>query len=279
MTFLGFILDFVIDLYYSRETTNDSTDYFSMILKLIGISLTFYFLSHEIASARKSSFEDYISDGWNLCDFALFASYIAFAVLDYFFNEMVTLLLFVECSLLLLMFIKLNFYLRIFEGFSFLVSMMQGVFLDLRYFMVFFIITVIEFGMLFSLLISNSEAYNGIGNLGYFIMAFRTSAGDFDMDNFGNTEDNIETILLRWFIWIIGVLVMNVIFMNFIIAVISESYEKVMQKLIAESYRVKVEMIAERELFFKDDDFKTDHNTFPKYLILRRSVEGENSSA
>ena len=52
-----------------------------------------------------------------------------------------------------------------------------------------------------------------------------------------------------------------------------------MQKLIAESYRVKVEMISERELFFEDDDFKNDHNTFPKYLILRRPVEGENSSA
>ena len=126
------------------------------------------------------------------------------------------------------MFVKVNFYLRIFEGFSFLVSMMQGVFLDLRYFMVFFIITVIEFGMLFSILIKNSDAYNGVGNLGYFIMAFRTSAGDFDMDNFGNTDDNIEKIMLTWFIWIIGVLIMNVIFMNFIIAVISESYEKVM---------------------------------------------------
>jgi len=36
--------------------------------------------------------------------------------------------------------------------------------------------------------------------------------------------------------------------MNFIIAVISESYEKVMQKLVAESFRVKANMIAEREL-------------------------------
>jgi len=36
--------------------------------------------------------------------------------------------------------------------------------------------------------------------------------------------------------------------MNFIIAVISESYEKFMQKLVAESYRVKANMIVEREM-------------------------------
>ncbi|CDW74943.1 UNKNOWN [Stylonychia lemnae] len=35
--------------------------------------------------------------------------------------------------------------------------------------------------------------------------------------------------------------------MNFIVAVISESYEKVMQKIVAETYKVKVQMIRERE--------------------------------
>lgn len=45
---------------------------------------------------------------------------------------------------------------------------------------------------------------------------------------------------------------MNLVLMNFIIAVISETYEKVMQKVEAESFKVKVDMIAERELHFTD---------------------------
>ena len=45
-----------------------------------------------------------------------------------------------------------------------------------------------------------------------------------------------------------AVLLLNIIFMNFIIAVISQTYEKVIQKSKAESYRLKSLLIAEREL-------------------------------
>lgn len=82
-------------------------------------------------------------------------------------------------------------------------------------------------------------------------MALRTSLGDFELDNY-NDEQEIEITIMRWLIWVIGVFILNVIFMNFIIAVISESYEKIMQKLIASSYKVKVEMIVEREMHFTE---------------------------
>ncbi len=71
---------------------------------------------------------------------------------------------------------------------------------------------------------------------------------------------------------------MNVMFMNFIIAVISESYEKVMQKLVALSFMLKAEMIVERESMMSDDE-ASNPEFFPKYLILRRPVgSGMNSS-
>ena len=89
---------------------------------------------------------------WNLFDIALLTSYIAFAMIDLFTDD-TTLTTCLECAILLLIFVKVNFYLRIFEGFSFMVTMMQGVFKDLKYFMGFFAITVIEFGMLFTVLI------------------------------------------------------------------------------------------------------------------------------
>jgi hypothetical protein len=58
-------------------------------------------------------------------------------------------------------------------------------------------------------------------------MAFRTSLGDFELDDYED-DSSMGIILFRWFIWLTGVFILNVIFMNFIIAVISESYEKVM---------------------------------------------------
>ncbi len=54
----------------------------------------------------------------------------------------------------------------------------------------------------------------------------------------------------------IGVFILNVMFMNFIIAVISESYEKVMQRLVALSFMLKAEMIVEREGMMSQADLQ-----------------------
>ena len=59
------------------------------------------------------------------------------------------------------------------------------------------------------------------------------------------------------------------VFMNFIIAVISESYEKIMQKLVSQTYHGKVELIAEREMHMTEADF-ANSDYFPKYIVLRR---------
>jgi hypothetical protein len=64
--------------------------------------------------------------------------------------------------------------------------------------------------------------------MAYFMMAFRTSSGDFYVDSFKDQPPSL--IGISWLIWVIAVIILNVIFMNFIIAVISESYEKAMQK-------------------------------------------------
>ena len=44
--------------------------------------------------------------------------------------------------IMFLAFLKVNYFLRIYDGFSFLVTMMSGVFLDLKYFMAFFLIFI-----------------------------------------------------------------------------------------------------------------------------------------
>ena len=79
----------------------------------------------------------------------------------------------------------------------------------------------------------------------YYIMIFRLSTGDFGVENYRDEKSFLN--IVAWLIWVIAVLVLNIVLMNFLIAVISESYERVMQKLVAESYKVKVNMIVEKE--------------------------------
>ena len=64
--------------------------------------------------------------------------------------------------------------------------------------------------------------------------------------------------------------------MNFIIAVISDSYSKIMQKVVGESFRVRAELIGERELHFDQKEFN-NKKLFPRYLILRRPDINDNT--
>eukprot|EP00347_Sterkiella_histriomuscorum_P022696 403337500 len=156
------------------------------------------------------------------------------------------------------------------------VSMLKAVFMDLRYFIMLYGFVLVVYGLIFTLLkIKTSDEnieYNGINYFGYFIMAFRASTGDFQIENFYELQD--AHIIFAWIVWISAVLFLNIILLNFIIAVISESYEKVMQKMMAESYRIKAQLIKERESYFNDDDFQ-NQKYFPSYIIFRRPVENQ----
>lgn len=72
--------------------------------------------------------------------------------------------------------------------------------------------------------------------------AFRLSTGDFELDNFAN-QPSLVFIMITWGIWIIAVFALNIIFLNFIIAVISATYDNVMQRQQAQQYKMKVDMI------------------------------------
>ena len=69
--------------------------------------------------------------------------------------------------------------------------------------------------------------------------------------------------------------------MNFIIAVVSESYESCMEKKTQLIYRAKLEMIEECENLMPER-FLSKQNWFPRFIIIRRqqgsSSGGDNSN-
>eukprot|EP00347_Sterkiella_histriomuscorum_P009500 403340976 len=281
--FLIFCLSFMIEILYSLILVNRKSDPITddrdpivqYSLKSVSGLVLIYFLVYEFRQAAKQ--EDYMKEIWNFFDYSLIIAYALLAGLEaaYPYEDYIVIL---KLVIVFLTFLKINFFLRIYDGFSFLVSMMAAVFVDLKYFIGFFVIFILQFGLVFAILFDaiSIEEYQGIGIFAYIMMAFRTSSGDFNVDSY--KDQSSALVIISWIIWIIAVMLLNVMFMNFIIAVISESYEKVMQKLVAESYRVKVQMIVERELHFTEEEL-TQEQYFPKYLILRRPVsssEDEN---
>jgi hypothetical protein len=103
--------------------------------------------------------------------------------------------------------------------------MFASVFKDIYYFFYFFMFVVIFFSVFLGILVNDLSDYEGIGPVGYFAIALRQSLGDYDTASFAKNSDYD---ILTWLVWLIVMMVGNVIFMNFLIAVVGQSYENCM---------------------------------------------------
>jgi len=75
------------------------------------------------------------------------------------------------------------------------------------------------------------------------MMAFRTSIGDYTFENFKAISMKEITCLMWFGLMIVG----NVVFMNIIIAVVNDSYNRAMGKQISQQYLLKAKLIVEME--------------------------------
>jgi hypothetical protein len=80
--------------------------------------------------------------------------------------------------------------------------------------------------------------------------------------------------VLAWLHWLAIVIVGNIVFMNFVIAVVGSSYENYMEKSVSQSYKAKLHMIIERESVMMENS-KDNKNWFPPYIVKCEIAEEE----
>ena len=103
-------------------------------------------------------------------------------------------------------------------------------------------------------------------------ICLRTAVGDNEM---GDYTENSEYKSLTWIIWVLVIVVCNIILMNFIIAVVNDSYSQSMAKKVSQSYRLKVPLIIEREKLF---DEKRDIKDIQTKRMKEMDAENERIS-
>lgn len=125
--------------------------------------------------------------------------------------------------------IKTFFFMRIVKDFSYIVKMIINVVIDLKVFMLFFAILICMFSMIFDVISKNpSQEYKLIGPYwGNILTTLRLSLGDFDFSILGDEGLNLRQHVLFWITWVVMVFFSSLIFLNFIIAEVSNSYENV----------------------------------------------------
>jgi len=169
-------------------------------------------------------------------------------------------------TVIFIMLMKTFFFLRIFEDLSFLVKMMSQVIYDLKSFMIFFLIICYMFSMLFAVIdldnfefsekektreVKSEEAYPAmeyryIGKfLSHFCTVIRMSVGDFNFDS-SNKLPWWEQIVY-WVLWYIVVTITLIVFLNFIIAEVSASYQMVKDSIDVLCMKEKATLIQEAE--------------------------------
>ena len=91
-----------------------------------------------------------------------------------------------------------------------------------------------------------SEYYLYLGQfVGNLVDAFKLAMGDFEV--IGRVQDNQAHFILFWFVWTVIVLIMSIIFLNFIIAEASESYNRVTELLSEVVQQDKCSLLSEAE--------------------------------
>ena len=129
--------------------------------------------------------------------------------------------------LILLTFVKINQSLKIFDSFSILVQMVQGVFYDLRLFLAYYIIMITTFSVIFMVIFDEPHSDSeGLGPFSFIIMSLRILWGEGSFD-----IEKTEYKSIAWMAYVLLMLCGNIVFMNFLIAVVQQSYEACMQRM------------------------------------------------
>lgn len=149
-------------------------------------------------------------------------------------------------------FLKLLDSMRTWNSVSFIARMLISVFLSLTRFLMLFLLLILVFmfaqtalGLHFDPDENGQDtAYtSGIGGLAHFIFTLRTSLGDFDVDPYSDLPFASQFVI--WIMWMLTVGVNTIVFLNFLIAVISDVYEQIMATRTEEIFLKKAELLIE----------------------------------
>lgn len=184
---------------------------------------------------------------------------------------------------------------RIVKKFSYIVTMINMVFRDLLVFLLFYAIQIIMFSLLFDVISPppnpkdeddqpTSEYRHMPKFMGNLLTTVRLSLGDFafealqEPDFMESDEGNFDKInpdaltdrqhMMFWVVWILMVVFSALVFLNFIIAEVSNSYQTVKKDINALIYKERATLTQEAEDIMTEGQ-RQDRTLFPRFFVIR----------
>ena len=159
-----------------------------------------------------------------------------------------------------------------------LVEIITAIICDLKYFYVVIGILLLGFSVAFTVSMPNNTACDkgdntacdkgdndGNGQLGSaFLSSYLSMLGAFDVTDYTNAESLIFFVIFLFLVLIV--------MLNLLIAIMSDTYERIMESWEFEGIRMQAETIIEQEQLMSTSD-KSNPEYFPKYLQVLRRVQ------
>lgn len=154
-------------------------------------------------------------------------------------------------SLITISCLKTLFYLKILKSFSYIVTMVLNVVIDMSNFVFFYLIIITFFSMMFNVISRNysSEYTKCTWFVGNWLAVFRLSLGDFDFSLL-ESSTLTKTHILFWIMWTGMVFFSSLIFLNFVIAKVSDTYGDIKENVDSFIYKERAKLISEAEGLF-----------------------------
>ena len=286
IVYIAFLFTYINIVYnnYSEETVENIFPYTMMLFAgiIYPACYDFYQLYQDPL--------DYFTDFWNWIDQIYIWAAVANVVIQNTHGP-----LSLPCKIMmtldvLISLAKTFFFLRIFDSFSPIVTMLTNVISDLLVFLRMYSLLIVLFSLLLGILgVGNNQIEGKFKNyfgedaeeiygempgeeylsVGFFIAnilaTLRMSMGDFDFEAAVLLDDAEGKMF--WVAWLLIVVVTMIIFLNFIIAEATASYENVDTKLYQYIKKEQAALIQEAEEMGPEK--LKNHMRNPKYLIVR----------
>ena len=268
---------YIIDIFlrpptYDKDNNRLNPEPNKITLSVILACLS-YPIYHDAIQLYKTGFS-YLADKWNYLDLLHIGLGLYNVYLQWYSGtwDLLPKIVFITVTLICLL--KTFFFMRIIMSFSYIVTMIINVVADLKVFMLFFAILIVMFSAIFDVIaMTDADEYKNIGPfMGNVMTTLRLSLGDFYFGVLMDKNQPLPTLnhWLYWIIWVFMVIFSSLIFLNFIIAEVSNSYANAKENIDSLIYKERASLIQEIEDITPEFAIRSNTKKFPKYIVVRQ---------
>ena len=210
----------------------------------------------------------YFKSFWNVLDLVSVIMNSAVVIMEFSGAKFENINRVASVSVLILYF-KIFYFLRIFFETGYLVRMIIEIVIDMRNFVVVLLIAIMAFGNSYYILGRNADSTNFAGKdiSEAFIYSWNTGLGNTSTSGFSTKDEEV-----LWIIYVINLIIVPVMLLNFVVAIMGDTFAKVKQTQEFTTLQEITQMMQENEfLFSRKRAFKN-----AKYILIIEPEKAED---